>query len=392
MKKISEPQAASKRIRIAENERIHVGIDTHKHTYHVGLWSRTDNRLVTTWVQPSHPGAVIDALRECQAQIESVIYEAGPTGFSLARRLKEASYPAGVISAAHTPQAPGQKAKSDRLDCRKLAEYSAKGLLHPVYVPTEEEEADRQVMRVRDQIKSNRVRTMQQIKSFLLQHGIAEPHGLAHWSKESVKQLRALELTAQLRFSLDMLLDELDHATSQLKRATAAVTQLASQARHAKAVEMGRTVPGVGVLTAMRHRTELPKAERFDTSRQVGKILGLSPEVRSSGDTRHECGRERGGNRRLRSDLVEAAWRWIGRDPWAREQYQKRLAQTGNAKKAITAMARKEGIVLWRVMTRLEPYRPGKVQGKAGGRSGDKKNRNRKPLLKKETNKFAKAA
>jgi hypothetical protein len=50
------------------------------------------------------------------------------------------------------------------------------------------------------------------IKSFLLQHGIAEPAGLGHWSKASVAVLRGLELLPELQFCLDLFLDELAHA------------------------------------------------------------------------------------------------------------------------------------------------------------------------------------
>ena len=88
----------------------------------------------------------------------------------------------------------------------------AQGLLHPVRVPTEQEEADRQVLRLREQLVSKTRSVQAQIKSFLLQHGIAEPVGLGHWSKASVAVLRGLALLPELRFCLDLLLDELAHA------------------------------------------------------------------------------------------------------------------------------------------------------------------------------------
>ena len=71
----------------------------------------------------------------------------------------------------------GQEAKSDRLDCRRLAMLSAKGLVHPVRVPTEQEEADRQVLRLREQLVRKTRSAQSQIKSFLLQHGITDPAG-----------------------------------------------------------------------------------------------------------------------------------------------------------------------------------------------------------------------
>src|SRR5262245_28187626 len=66
----------------------------------------------------------------------------------------------------------------------------------------------------------SRFQRQSQIKSFLLQHGITEPAGLDHWSKASVTLLRGLALLPELRFCLDLLLDELAHAQQQVKRLT----------------------------------------------------------------------------------------------------------------------------------------------------------------------------
>jgi transposase len=238
-----------------------------------------------------------------------------------------------------------------------LAQLGSKGLLRPVYVPTVQEEADRQVQRVREQMMRNQRRAKQQIKSFLLQHGLPEPPGLRYWTKASVAALRQLELSEELRFSLEMLLEELAHAQSQVHRATARLAEVARRERHRQAVGILRSAPGVGLITAMTFRTEVPAAERLTDRREVGQLLGLAPQVRSSGERRHECGREPGGNRRLRAVLIEASWRWVAQDAAAQERYRQLLVNTGNRKKAIVGIARRLGILLWRMTTRGEPYR-----------------------------------
>jgi transposase len=150
------------------------------------------------------------------------------------------------------------------LDCRRLAQLSAKNLLHPVRVPTEQEEADRQVLRLREQLVRKTRSVQAQIKSFLLQHGITEPAGLGHWSKASVALLRSLALLPELRFCLDLLLDELAHAQEQVKRVTVRLKDLAQADRHRKATNVMCSVPGVGVITAAAFRLELPEPQRFD--------------------------------------------------------------------------------------------------------------------------------
>jgi transposase len=212
-------------------------------------------------------------------------------------------------------------------------------------------------MRLRGQFQKKRKVMRQQVKAFLLLHGLPEPASLAHWSRASVRELREMKLEGELGFCLRMLLDELEHATARLKEVEARVRSLAQSQRHRAAVELLRTAPGVGLITAVAFRTELVAPERFDDERQVAKVLGLAPGVRQSGDKRIEGPIMKSGNRRLRTVLVEAAWRWVSLDAAAGRRYRRLAANTGRAQKAIVAMARRLRIVLWRMLVTGEVYR-----------------------------------
>src|SRR5204863_299965 len=76
---------------------VYVGVDAHKHSVHVAVHS--DRReLLTTWVQPADPATLSAALVPIRRRIARVVYEAGPTGFGLARRLTADGYPVEVIA------------------------------------------------------------------------------------------------------------------------------------------------------------------------------------------------------------------------------------------------------------------------------------------------------
>ena len=92
---------------------------------------------------------------------------------------------------------------------------------------------------------------------------------------------------------------------------TERLEELAESERHREAVWVLRSVPGVGLITALSFRLELPEPERFEDAGPVAKMLGLAPQVRQSGLTRREGGLLKSGNSRLRAVVVEAAWRWI---------------------------------------------------------------------------------
>jgi transposase len=343
-------------IRLEPGEVVHVGVDVHKASYSVALFS--DRRgLITTWVQPARPEVLLERLRPIREGIARVVYEAGPTGFGVARHLRAEGFDAQVIAPSKLLAPVGPEAKSDRLDCRRLAQLSAKGLLHPVRVPTAQEEADRQVLRLRELLVRKAPAVQSQIKSFLLQHGLDAPAGLARWSKKSVAALRGLVLLPEPRFCLDVLLDELAHAHEQVRRVTGRLKELAEVKRHRGAVSVMCSVPGVGVVTAAAFRLELPEPERFDHEGQVARMTGLAPQVRQSGRTRREGGLLRSGNARLRTVLVEAAWRWVRYDETAASRYRRLVGNTGSGKKAIVAMARRLGVLLWRLSVHGEPYR-----------------------------------
>jgi transposase len=135
---------ASSALRLDNNEVAHVGVDVRNASYHVAVV--TDRRgLIASWTQPASPDVLVERLKPIGTQVAQVVYEAGPTGFALVRRLRAAELNAEVIAPSKIPTMPGPEAKCDRLDCRKLAVFAQKGLLRPVRVPTEQEEADRQV-------------------------------------------------------------------------------------------------------------------------------------------------------------------------------------------------------------------------------------------------------
>jgi transposase len=358
MRKGNTKSGNGKQVVVAAGDRVFVGLDVHKKSYHAAV--RVNGVEVRTSVLAPRSEAVLIFLAPYRSGRLHVVYEAGPTGFGLARALRQAKVPTDVIAPSKTPRAPGQENKTDRLDCRELAFYHEKGMLRQVAVPTEEQEQDRQLIRLRDQVVDARRRVKQQIKSFLLQHGQAEPAGLAHWSKGSVQALRDMVLPATLRFCLDVMVMDLAHLDQQLGQVNNAIENLSREPRHASMTARLCKHPGVGVITAMQYRTELFRPERFANQRQVAAYLGLAPRVSQSGE-RHRTGPLlKAGRGRLRALLVEAAWRWIQVDDDARVIYRRLVQNTGQPNKAITGMARRLAIRLWRELV------PPEEQDRAG--------------------------
>ena len=263
--------------RIGE-EPVWVGVDVHKSSYHVAFMSAS--KLCETIVCPAEPEVFVRLLQWMRCHVALVVYEAGPTGFGLARALEEAGFPVSVVAPSKLlrPVRPG--AKTDRLDCLKLAEYAAKGLAKPIAVPSEEEEADRSLIRRRHQVVDDLRRVKQRIKSLLLCYGAEEPAGLETWSKRSIAKLERTGLPGRARITLRSMIRELRFVAKELLRIDQELKRLAALKRHRKKVSSLRTIPGVGPVTAMAFSLEIFRPQRFNRPEELASYLGLAPMVR----------------------------------------------------------------------------------------------------------------
>lgn len=355
MQKSTRRAAESKGLVVSSKDVVFIGLDVHKKNVHAAV--RLNGREMTTFVTPADAAAVIRSLSRFKAGLKQVVYEAGPTGYGLARALRKAGLPTEVIAPGKTPQPANRDSKSDGLDCRKLAEFAEKGLLRPVAVPTEEEEADRQVMRLREQLTKKRRRARQQIKSLLLMHGIPQPEGLKSWTKAGVAALADLEVGPQLRLALDCLVEEMAELTALREKVRSGMKTLSREKRHRAKERRLRTHPGVGETASLAFLTEVYQPERFEDAEALTKYVGLAPRVSQSGETRREGPLMKTGRGTLRALLVQASWKWIALDEHALEVFDRIWRNTGSKQKAIVAMARRMAVNLWCMLLREEDYR-----------------------------------
>ncbi len=213
--RLSRKQMFFNKINPTKDDEVYAGVYAHKQSYSVAIWLNETPAI--DFVMPADNIRLIKLLEKIRIALKMVVYEAGPTGYALARLLQKAALPIKVVAPSKTPRQSARSSKTDRLDAKTLAKYAAKGLLRPIAIPTRIQEADRQLIRTREQLVSKQSRVKQQIKSFLLQHGIKQPPALRSWSLNTVKELNALKLSKQLRLCLDLLIEELKFLQITLK-------------------------------------------------------------------------------------------------------------------------------------------------------------------------------
>ena len=364
MKKIALEERSVKGAKLAAGETITVGIDAHQGSWDVAYWSDGCGCVIRHFHHAGKMADLVKKLKGIKDHISQVVYEAGPTGYGLVRALRADGMPAEVVAPSKMPRMPVPGAKSDRTDSIRLAGYASKGMVGSiVHVPSEEEEADRQVVRTRQQFVEKKNQVKIQIKSFLRQHGISYPEGLEHWSKAAVAELSRLDIRKGLRVSLSAMICELEHLEGVVKELTDEIEAMLRSKRYEEKGKRLMKIGGVGLVTAMTYMTEMHSPERFREAAQVARMTGLAPEKEKTGMSERDVGLVDDGNRHLKRVLVEAAWRWAGKDAAARGVYERLKRNTGNGRKAIVGVARRLGMVMWKMLVTGEEYRGYCVSG-----------------------------
>ena len=332
-----------------------IGVDVHKRSLSVALL-RADGK-VHTFVSPADPDGLLALIERLGINVSLMAQEAGPTGYGLARAFQSKGVKAIVAAPSRIPRSVAPGAKCDRLDCIRLAELAARGMLKSIAIPTEEEQMLRCLLRRRHSVVDGLRRAKQRIKSFLLLLGKEEPEGLSQWSLKGIDELRRLPLPAAAKSTMESYLRELEFHTQELRRVEAELYALPQTSSQARSVRQMKTVPGVGPVVATTFAMEVFRATRFKRAEELASYLGLAPMVHHSGGKTPSGRIMPVGQKRLRSLLIEAAWMWKYRDPYAAELYNRMLSRMSIPQKAIVAVARRLAIILWRLCVEQRPYR-----------------------------------
>jgi hypothetical protein len=103
------------------------------------------------------------------------VYEAGPTGFGLARAGRAAGIAVDVVAPGKTARPPAERVKTGRRDAELLARLSLAGQLRPIAVPSEFIESARHLMRAREALRGDLLRARHRVSKLLLLHGRVYP-------------------------------------------------------------------------------------------------------------------------------------------------------------------------------------------------------------------------
>src|SRR5204863_9720258 len=155
---------------LSQRSLTHLGMDVHKESISIGIL-RPDDSMDVERIFHDEESVRRFIARMGEARQLTACYEAGPTGYELQRLLLRLQVPCQVVAPSLIPKAPGDRVKTDRRDCRRLARLHRAGELVAIRVPTVQEEAVRDLCRARVDMVEDRTRARHLLSKFLLRHG-----------------------------------------------------------------------------------------------------------------------------------------------------------------------------------------------------------------------------
>lgn len=282
-----------------------------------------------------------------------VCYEAGPTGFVLARHLINLGLDCTVMAPSKTERKPNEKVKTDKRDAKLIAKLFRNGDVVPVRIPPSLDEAVRDVCRARTDASDDLSRAKKRLNSFLLRIGHSY-RGKSNWTTAHMGYLRSLSLPSKAHnIVLEEYIRAIESCMARVERLSAKLKDLLTEWEWEPAVRALMACKGFQEIAAMTIVSELGDLRRFSHPRKLMAYLGLVPGESSSGTKRRLGSITKCGNTHARWMLVECA------------QHFRRTPKIG-----VTLTKRQEGqsgevkALSWRMQNRLNHrYRRLKARG-----------------------------
>jgi transposase len=342
------------------DQNIYAGFDAHLKSWKVTIMA--DDVVYKTFTQPPRPEILFNYLREhFPGGTYHTAYEAGFCGYWIHDKLVSFGINSIVVNPADIPTTDKERVqKEDKRDSRKIARSLSSGNLTPIYIPSLKTQRDRSLLRTRAMLVRDLARYKNRIKSFLYFYGISIDSSFinpqSHWSNRFMSWLESIDMGEESgKESLNVLISECKNLRASILNITKQVRRLSQSETYSERVILLRSIPGIGLLTAMIILTELETINRFRNIDKMCGYIGLVPSTKSSGEKEKTGDITPRGHNVLRTAIIESSWTAIRNDPSLMKSYLSYIKRM-DENKAIIKIAKKLLSRIRFVLTNNKPY------------------------------------
>lgn len=288
------------------NDKTVVGLDVHGQATQAAALELATGELSFRRVS-GPPSEVVGYLQKLRGSVLAT-YEAGPTGYGLARAAAERGLDVRVCAPGSILRRPHERIKTDRRDAERLARLLLAGELSFVRVPSVQEESFRDLARCREAARGDLMRARHRLGKFLLRRDVRFPGPGSNWTLAHWKWLN------QLAFedvpSRAVLADYLT-AVRALEQRRGALNNIIegtwAESPWAQTIARLRCMRGINSTTAFDLCAEIGDFHRFKHPATLCSYLGIVPSEHSSGEQTRRGPITKAGSPHARRLLVEAA-------------------------------------------------------------------------------------
>jgi len=289
-----------------------VGMDVHADNIRAAVYRGDSTAPVEEYdnlTDKASTERLLKKLKKLQGKV-CCVYEAGPCGYDLQRYLSKNGIKCEIAAPALIPKKAGDRVKTDRRDARKLGRLYRAGELTMINIPSEEQEAVRDVIRAREDAVEDVRRKRHQLGKFLLRHG-HRYRGGKQWTQGHKQWMLGLEFkTCELQLVFDEYKLAMEEAEDRVERLTKAIEERSKKPDCENVVYALMLFRGVQIITAMTILFEIGDLRRFGRAKDFMAALGLVPSEYSSGGKVNRGSITKTGNVHVRRVLVEASWHY----------------------------------------------------------------------------------
>lgn len=342
----------------------YIGLDVSLKTTAICIMD-AKGKILKQLVSQTDPEAIANRIRDTGFNADLVAIECGGTSHWLTKELKQKGLPVICIDARKMSTAISIRAnKTDKNDAQEIANAIRTGYYKEVYQKQDHIMEKQTLLTVRRSLIDQRTQLINSIRGILRAQGKLDCGSSQNEEKFINSVQRSLiDLNEDISLSINALLNTYKVICQEVLKIDDRIEKITEADVD---IQLFKTIPGVGAVTALTFKLEIDDPSRFKKSRTVGAYAGMTPKQYSSGESQKQGRISKTGSRELRMLLCQSAMCMMyNTRTWNRPKlFGLKIKKKHGHKKAIVALGRKLAVIMHRMWIDRKPFEPGNVEQK----------------------------
>lgn len=361
----------------------YIGLDVSLKTTSICIMNQV-GKILKQMVVATNPKEIVKAISQEGLPVEKAALECGGTSHWLTKELRFLGLPTICIDARKMSAAISIRTnKTDKNDAQEIANALRTGYFKEVYQKQDHIMEKQTLLTSRRALIEQRTVMINCIRGIMRAQGILDCGSSQNEKKFIINVLdRMKELCNDVLLSVNSLINVYRAICTEVDKIDNRIEEITKSDED---IQLFKTIPGVGAVTALTFKLEIDDPKRFKKSRSVGAYVGMTPKQYSSGESQKQGAISKRGSNELRSLLcLSAMCMMYNTKTWNRHKlFGLKIKKKHGHKKAIVALGRKLAVTMHRMLIDRKPFEPGSVESK----EIEKLNKTSNRKLKKEAKK-----